>query len=64
MIFDTGEDREAPHITFTFPFNENWIIDVDFSEYDSVAAILRLLELIVFIMGLMVATRALIGAKG
>lgn len=64
LIFDTGEDREAPHITFTFPFNENWVVDVDLADYDSVAAILRLLELIVFIVGLMVATRSLIGAKG
>lgn len=64
LIFDTGEDREAPHITFTFPFNENWVVDVDLAEYNSVAAILRLLELIVFIVGLMVATRSLIGAKG
>ena len=64
LIFDTGEDREAPHITFTFPFNENWVVDVDLANFDSVAAILRLLELIVFIIGLMVATRSLIGAKG
>lgn len=64
LIFDTGEDREAPHITFIFPFNEEWIVDVDLAEYNSVAAILRLLELIVFIVGLMVSTRGLIGAKG
>lgn len=64
LIFDTGEDREAPHITFVFPFNENWVVDVDLAEFNSAASVLRLLELIVFIMGLMVATRALIGAKG
>lgn len=64
LIFDTGEDREAPHITFVFPFNENWVIDVDLSEYNSIASILRLLELILFVAGLMVATRGLIGAGG
>lgn len=63
LIFDTGENRQAPHITFTFP-GTDWVIDVDLSDFDSVAGLLRLLELILFIVGLMVATRSLIGAGG
>lgn len=63
LIFDTGENRKAPHISFTFPFTD-WVIDVDLAVFDPVAGILRLLELILFIIGLAVATRALIGAGG
>ena len=63
LIFDTGENRKAPHITFTFPFT-GWVIDVDLEPFDPVAGILRLLELILFIIGLAVATRKLIGAGG
>lgn len=63
LIFDTGENRKAPHITFTFPIT-GWIIDVDLAPFDTVAGILRLLELILFIVGLAVATRSLIGAEG
>lgn len=63
LIFDTGENRQAPHITFIFP-GTDWEIDVDLAAFDPVAGILRLLELILFIVGLMVATRSLIGAGG
>lgn len=63
LIFDTGENRKAPHITFTFPFTD-WVIDVDLAVFDPVAGILRLLELILFVIGLAVATRKLIGAGG
>ena len=63
LIFDTGENRKAPHIHFVFP-GTNWTIDVDMSVFDDVAGILRVLELILFIVGLAVATRKLIGAGG
>lgn len=63
LIFDTGENRRAPHIVFTFP-GTDWNVDVDLAQFDPVAALLRLLELIAFIAGLAVATRALIGANG
>lgn len=63
LIFDTGENRKAPHIDFTFP-GTDWHIDVDLAQFDPVAALLRLLELILFIVGLAVATRKLIGATG
>lgn len=63
LIFDTGENRRAPHITFVFPLTE-WEIDVDLAVFDPVAGILRVLELILFIIGLAVATRSLIGAGG
>lgn len=63
LIFDTGENRRAPHITFVFPLTD-WEIDVDLAVFDPVAGILRVLELILFIVGLAVATRSLIGAGG
>lgn len=62
-IFDTGDSRQAPEITFTFP-GTDWNINIDLSVFDPVAGILRLLQLILFIVGLMVATRSLIGAGG
>lgn len=62
-IFDTGENRRAPHIVYTFP-GTDWTIDIDLVVYDSAAGILRLMELILFIIGLAVATRKLIGAGG
>lgn len=63
LIFDTGENRKAPHIDFIFP-GTDWHIDVDLAQFDPAAALLRLLELILFIVGLAVATRSLIGANG
>lgn len=63
LIFDTGENRRAPHINFVFPVT-GWEIDVDLAPFNPVAAVLRLLELILFIVGLAVATRRLIGAGG
>lgn len=62
-IFDTGENRRAPHIVYTFP-GTDWTIDIDLVVYDTAAGILRLMELILFIIGLAVATRKLIGAGG
>ena len=56
-------EREAPVITCPVDVSGN-TITVDLSEYDSVAELLRLLELILFIIGLAVATRYLIGATG
>lgn len=57
--------RQAPHIVWTFEsdlFGFSYTIDLDLSEYDDVAEILRLLELILFIIGLALATRNIIGA--
>lgn len=62
-IFDTGENRRAPHIVYTFP-GTDWTLDIDLVVYDTAAGILRLMELILFIIGLAVATRKLIGAGG
>ena len=58
-------ERKAPKFTFTlksekFGFSEDIVVDL--STFDSVASILRLLELILFIIALATATRALIGA--
>ena len=58
-------ERKAPKFTFTlkserFGFSEDIVVDL--STFDSVASILRLLELILFIIALAAATRALIGA--
>lgn len=55
--------REAPRITFTLKsdlFNYSYDVDIDFSPYDDVASLFRTLELIGFILGLALATRALI----
>ena len=58
LVFDA--DPEAPHFVFDvdFPYmNEPWHIDLDFSEWDPVAMVLRRLELLLFIVGLAMATR-------
>ena len=54
------ENRKAPVVSFTFIDGNN--ITLDLSRFDTVAALLRTLELIAFIVGLAVATRKLIGA--
>lgn len=59
------EARQAPIITWNWEIERFGIdeeIIIDFSAYDTVASILRNLELILFIIGLAVATRNLIGA--
>lgn len=63
---DSG-DRIAPHITWRFnPPNTpvDYTFDVDFADFDTVASILRMLELMAFVVALAVATRSLIGAGG
>lgn len=52
--------REAPYISWNMPDGNN--ITLDFSIFDSVAELLRMLELALFIVGLAVGTRYLIGA--
>lgn len=48
------------HIDWDIPFVEsNFTLDIDFSAYNSVAAILRTMELIGAIVGLAIATRAI-----
>ena len=57
-VFDA--EPEAPHFVFDvdFPYmNEPWHIDLDFSAWDPVALVLRRLELMLFIVGLAMATR-------
>lgn len=63
---DSG-DRIAPHITWRFnPPNTpvDYTFDVDFADFNTVASILRMLELMAFVVALAVATRSLIGAGG
>lgn len=63
---DSG-DRIAPHIQWRFnPPNTpvDYTFDVDFADFDTVASILRMLELMAFVVALAVATRSLIGAGG
>ena len=53
-------EPEAPHFVFDvdFPYmDEPWHIDIDFSTWDPVALVLRRLELLLFIVGLAMATR-------
>lgn len=58
-------NRKAPEIDWTFEselFGFSYTLHVDLEDYNTAAEILRLLELIAFIVGLAVATRKLIGA--
>lgn len=58
-------NRKAPELDWTFEsdlFGFSYTLHIDLEDYDTVAEILRLLELIAFIVGLAVATRKLIGA--
>ena len=53
-------EPEAPHFVFDVPFpymEEPWHIDIDFAVWDSVALVLRRLELLLFVVGLAMATR-------
>lgn len=56
-------NRTAPSITCPVDLNGN-TITVDLQEFEGVASLVRLLELILFIIGLALATRKLIGAGG
>lgn len=59
--------RAAPKFTFHLKsdlFNFDHPIELDLSSFDGVAQLLRLLELILFVVILAVATRKLIGAGG
>lgn len=61
-IFKT-ENRKAPYLVVPVDNSGN-TITIDMSMYDDEAGLLRVLELIAFIIGLAVATRKLIGAGG
>lgn len=61
-IFKT-ENRKAPYLVVPVDNSGN-TITIDMSMFDDEAGLLRLLELIAFIIGLAVATRKLIGAGG
>lgn len=56
-------ERMAPYISWHFvtPLGIHFDFDLDLENYEGVAAILRTLELIAFIIGLALATRNLIG---
>lgn len=57
--------REAPVIVFEFPEQFGWGgITIDLSRWEEAATILRHMELLLFIIGLAVNTRSLIGATG
>lgn len=54
--------RKAPCISGTIPLGDfyTWEVEIDMSRFDSVAAVLRTLELIIFIIGLAIVTKDLI----
>lgn len=59
--------RSAPQFNWTYNselFGYELSIDIDLSQFNGVASVLRILELILFIIGLAAATRSLIGAGG
>lgn len=62
MVTGLTATRAAPSLHV--PVGDGQYLDVDLSDYETAASILRALELIAFIVGLAVATRSLIGAKG
>lgn len=66
MMSHFTANRSAPYIDVTIDFGPagEQHIELDFSVWDSVAALLRLLELVVFIAGLALAARRMIGAGG
>lgn len=56
-------EPETPHFVFDVPFpymDEPWHIDIDFSIFDPIAKTLRILELLLFCVGLAFKTRDLI----
>lgn len=65
LVGNLKAGREAPVIVFEFPEQFGWGgIEIDLSVYDEAAQILRHMELLLFIIGLAVNTRSLIGATG
>lgn len=62
-ILDSGS-RQAPAINWTFDIGLlgiSYDFELDLQQYDEIAAVLRTLELIAFVIGLMVITRQIIG---
>lgn len=65
MVKGLIAEREAPRIQWTFQsnlFGFKYTFDIDLSEWDEAASILRLMELIAFVIGLAMVTRYIIGA--
>lgn len=65
MVKGLIAEREAPRIQWTFQsnlFGFEYTFDIDLSEWDEAASILRLMELIAFVIGLAMVTRYIIGA--
>lgn len=61
IVKELKVNRQAPVITCPVDMQGN-TITIDLSRFDEIAELLRLLELVLFIVGLAVATRSLIGA--
>ena len=60
------DQREAPALDFDLDLGPAGThhIEIDFSEWEDIAALLRLLELLAFIIGLAIATKRLMGGTG
>lgn len=65
LLNKMSAEREAPRFVWQLDFGQwgQYTITVDLSPFDSVAAILRTLELILFILGLMLATKSLMSTS-
>lgn len=63
MLSKFEMEREAPHLLCTINLGPagSYDIDLNFADWDDIASLLRLLELIAFIIGLALAARKLIG---
>lgn len=60
------DEREAPQVNFNIDLGVpgTHTINIDFEEWDDVASILRTLELILFILGLALGTKKIMGGTG
>ena len=56
-------DRDAPNITWTIPLGSagTYTVNINLERFDDIAALFRTLEMILFIIGLAMASRKLIG---
>lgn len=63
MFGNLKAGREAPVLVYEFPEQFGWgAIEIDLTPYEEAAKILRTMELLLFIIGLAINTRPLIGA--
>lgn len=58
-LFDVPAEAPSLHVHWELPYNIVFDFDLDLSAYDDIAALLRVMETLLFAVGLAVATRSL-----